>query len=537
MEKIFEAIATLKNINSAYGEPVKYLEELEERASSSKVCTPVIGKFSYGKSALINTILGYKNRILKEDITPETSIPAEILYTEGEDEVFLFKEENDYKVISLDEYRGLEIQDDSVKFVRMKLRRDFLEEIPDVMLVDMPGFESGIEVHNRAIDNYVSRSLAFIVTFPADDMIVRSSVGNMLKELCLHDMPLCVAITKCDKKTDDFKNTLQNLNENLRRFIGNREVKICETSSRDGNAEELKEFLREIQADAQNLLSKKFKAEVFKFAEILENHLKSRLQNSKLSESELNEKEDRLKRQMDSLNSKLSKEGENFDIEVADCIEEIKNDVRTALEGESSSLTTMVLNNQGINERINQIVRSAVTTSVKKRLIPMIEKHLRRTAQSISSESIGDISVAFSFNLEDVSKDVVSTTVAAVTAILVGGPIIGGIIAGIIAWVGKWMSEKKREEARNNARKKLQEELFPQILDQVGRKIDEVVMKQVKLINTSIEEEIKMQRESLEKAITDVRAEIQNEKERKENEEVDIKNDLERLEMLREALA
>ena len=30
---------------------------------------------------------------------------------------------------------------------------------------------------------------------------------NILKELCLHDMPICIAITKYDKRNDDFEET------------------------------------------------------------------------------------------------------------------------------------------------------------------------------------------------------------------------------------------------------------------------------------------------------------------------------------------
>lgn len=63
----------------------------------AKVCTPIIGKFSSGKSALINTILGYTRRILKEDITPETAVPAEIVYSDSEDRIIVVNNDNTYK--------------------------------------------------------------------------------------------------------------------------------------------------------------------------------------------------------------------------------------------------------------------------------------------------------------------------------------------------------------------------------------------------------------------------------------------------------
>lgn len=76
---------------------------------------------------------------------------------------------------------------------------------------------------------------------------VRSSVGNILKELCLHDIPLYVVITKYDKKNDDFDVTYAKMKESLKKFVGDREIRYCRTSSFTGDAEELEEFLKEIQ--------------------------------------------------------------------------------------------------------------------------------------------------------------------------------------------------------------------------------------------------------------------------------------------------
>ena len=198
------------------GAGVEGICKLQAEISEAKVCTPMIGRFSSGKSALVNTILGHRSKILRKDIAPEIAVPAEIVYTDTEDLATVIENDGTCRAMSIEDYR---------------------EEIPDVMLVDMPGFESGYEVHNKAIDHNLPQSLAYIVAFPADDMIVRSSVGNILKELCLHDMPLCVVITKYDKKNDEFDVTFANMKESLKRFVGDREIRYCRTSSFTGDAD------------------------------------------------------------------------------------------------------------------------------------------------------------------------------------------------------------------------------------------------------------------------------------------------------------
>ena len=301
MEKVMSALDELKRINAAYGISTESIENLQDEMNRAKVCTPIIGKFSSGKSALVNTILGYSNKLLKEDITPETAVPTEIVYADIEDKITIVRNDGAYKFISVDEYREFKADATTVRKTILQLRNSFLKKIPDVMLVDMPGFESGFEVHNKAIDNYLPQSLAYIVAFPADDLIVRSSVGNILKELCLYDMPLCIVITKYDKKNDDFELTFEKMKESLKRFIGDREVKYCRTSSFTGDAEELEEFLVEIQKQSQEILASKYRKLALPVVENTESYLITTLNSSQLSESELNEQEEKLHKQMSTL--------------------------------------------------------------------------------------------------------------------------------------------------------------------------------------------------------------------------------------------
>lgn len=532
VDRIITALDEIRKINNAYEISTEAIEKLQCEISDAKVCTPIIGKFSSGKSALVNTVLGYSRKILKEDITPETAIPAEIVYSDTEDVITIVRNDGAYKNISVEDYRSYEADATTVRCARVQLRNSFLEGIPDVMLVDMPGFESGFEIHNKAIDNYLPRSLAYIVTFPADDMIVRSSVGNILKELCLHDMPLCVVITKYDKKNDEFDETLAKMKESLKRFIGDREIRYCMTSSFTGDAEELEEYLKEIQEKSQVILSNKYKKMVYAILENTENYLVTTLANSQLSESELDVQEERLQKQLSGLDSKFSKEKGDFDLEISECVEEIKHDVQMAMESEESTLVAMAMNNQSINEHLNNVVRNAVTLSVKKRFIPKVEKYLKRVANCINSESIGDVHISFSFDSDKLNKGMTSSIVAVAAGVLVGIPILG-IIAGIIM---KIIGDKKREEAKQQIRMKLQREVFPQVLREVGQGIEMTITKQITLVNTSIEEELKTQRDTLEKAMSDVRGKINEEKTRKENLAIDIKTDLEKIKEMKEEI-
>ena len=256
-----------------------------------------------------------------------------------------------------------------------------------------------------------------------------------------------------------------------------------------------------------------------------ESYLITTLNSSQLSESELNEQEEKLHKQMSTLESKFLNEQEDFELEVSECVEEIKNDVRQALEGEETTFVVMALNGQDIKEKLNTVVRNAVTVSVKKRFIPKVEKYLKRVSKVLSNESLGDIQISFTFDADKLGKGIISPIVAVVAGLLLGTPIIG-VIAGIFI---KLHSDKKREEAKQEIRRKLQMEVYPQVLTQVDNGIEQTITKQIGLINTSISDELKNQKEVLEQAMADVRSRMNDEKVRKENLVIDIKNDLERI--------
>lgn len=525
MKRLITALNEIQKINEVYQISTESIMQLKNEIADAKVCTPVIGKFSSGKSALMNTILGYSRKLLKEDITPETAIPVEVLYSDAEDQIRIIRNDGGFEEISIEEYRNYEADATTAKCARMYLRNSFLEKIPDIMLVDMPGFESGFEIHNKAIDDYLPQSLAYVIAIPADDMIVRSSVGNILKELSLHDMPLCVVITKYDKKNDDFDHTFAKMKESLKRFVGEREIRFCRTSSFTGDAEELEEFIEEIQEKSQEILTNQYVNPVLSLIESTENYLKTSLCNNQLSESELDEKKGKIERELLGLDTKLTKEKGSFDSEAAGCVEEIINDVRCAIEAEESTFVTMVMNKQNIRDHLNTVVRNAVTVSVKKRFTPKVEKYLLKIANCINGETIGDVHIPFNFDTDKLNKGMISIIVATLSGMLLGGPIIG-VVAAIIT---KICGDKKREEIKQQVKMKLHHEVFPQVLKEVSYGIEMTIIKQTKLINISIEGEIRNQKEILDKAMEDVRSKISDETSRKENLAIDIKADLERI--------
>ena len=537
MEHTFQVLNALKEINQTYTLSNEKIDQTLAEMQTAKICIPVIGKFSTGKSALINRLLGYSRKLLREDITPETAVPTEIVYSPDEEWAEVVRNDQSTESIEIPAYRDLSVDANKVQYIRLHLKNSFLEKIPDVMIVDMPGFESGFKVHNRAIDQYLPRSLAYMLTFPADDMILRSSIGNILKELCLHDMPICVVITKYDKCNDEFDETLQNLKANLAHYLGSQSFPICRSGKNAYGAEEVKEFLEQIQQQSQQILAKKFCTSAMSALDTTEQYLRTALSSQNLTESELAEQEETLRQQMNELGTRVSSNQKELNDQLDDCIDLICANVVDNVRKEENTLIVMVLNRQDINERLNLIVRESLTREVQQRLLPKIESYVKKITHQLNSNHFGDINISFHMDLEEIKKNVVSTVVASVAvAFLTSLPLIGAIVAGALTLINKLAGEKKREEQKNQIRQDFAQRLYPQISQDVRTSLKTEVSRQIYAIEQSINEEITTQTNALQQALEDVRCKQQEENQKKADNCMQLNSDLQKISQLRAEL-
>ena len=156
-QQYFDKMNEMKALYQKYGFST-VLEELNrdiDDIKDFKVTVPLVGGFSTGKSSLLNELIGYD--LLSTDITPETAVPTELTY--GKDNVVLCMNDGTEKTKTLNT-TGTQTVPASCSLMKIQMQNAFLEQIPDVRLVDMPGFDSGIEVHDRAINDYLPKSLA-----------------------------------------------------------------------------------------------------------------------------------------------------------------------------------------------------------------------------------------------------------------------------------------------------------------------------------------------------------------------------------------
>lgn len=157
-----------------------HFEESIKAIKETELLIPVIGAFSAGKSSLLNSFLGESR--LPEKITPETALATELRYSENEC-IEAINSNDGVETFQIDDIEKIKERASDFKYLRMYLNNDKLKEIEPLILVDMPGFESPLDLHNQAIMEYINRGVHYIVLTSVEDGTITKSMRRQLENI------------------------------------------------------------------------------------------------------------------------------------------------------------------------------------------------------------------------------------------------------------------------------------------------------------------------------------------------------------------
>lgn len=489
-----------------------------QQIDNFRITTPVVGGFSTGKSSMLNALLG--EEILPFEITPETAVPTEITY--GFNKVQLYQNGN-LKEISIEDLKNHNFNVNSTQLIKLEYKNDFLKTIETVKIVDMPGFDSGIEMHNKSINDYLPSSLAYILTLSADEPVIKESIANFLNELKVYEVPVYVVITKCDKVTKvDLEEAKKFFAVNIPKRLNIQNVKIvCVEAQDDTDVPELKEILKEIQSKSDEIFKIEFSRKLKANAKTIENYLISRINNFKLSVSELDEKIRNLEIEISNIMSNLEKEKNAFDIQAQKCIDKIKQRIEDDLRVSSQALENIMINGSDFKDKINMIVRNAVMKGVKSELEPRLQKYLKNVAELVDVNILQDTNIqvdGMQIAADNMVKSVIlnslpiafaaiGSAIATIPALAALGSFAGplGVIVGgaIGAFVESAFKSKQENDRRELARQKVQNEIIPGIVQQTSVSVETEIKAYIVQVNEEIFASIEEQRRIMQKSLED----------------------------------
>lgn len=321
----------------------------------------VVGSFSAGKSALLNKYIG--KSVLEESQAPETAFATELKFSENER--FVAEYIDGTKIENLD-FNVLKSDADKISNLICYVNSENIKLHPDYIMVDTPGFDSGVERHNKALIKYIPQGTAYILVIDSDKGTLSGSTLNFLKEVNCYSNDIGIIINKCDKKIPTEVEKVKNHIKNMLLAHTGFDYPIITTSIYDLDIlEKLNELVESF--DVNYLYDKNVTSELVYIKELIEDSLVIIQDNESCDLSELdNEINLREKAKTELINSIDSKKAKIKSEIRGNMKNKIISLVRNGLTNQADYLATgALISAESLQQRVIEIVRPILITEVE----------------------------------------------------------------------------------------------------------------------------------------------------------------------------
>lgn len=366
---------------------------------------PFVGDFSSGKSSLLNAYIG--SDLLPTNILPETAVAYELYYAEDEKlELYsdgVLKETKN----SLSQIKDFNVSPGDVVYVYINNEKIRSLNSRGIVLVDMPGIDSGIEAHNSAILNYIREGSVFMIFTDTEQATLRTSTISFIREIQQYGLSINVFLSKADKKPETEVQEIRASVEKVVKSLMSDDSVVGVTSS-----VEEKYGYKDVEAvlskvDAEKIFAERYTGEVDAFISSViaqfEMQIKLITSNAKDFDSLI---EQLSKKKTEAISSLEGKASQAQSLEGS--ADDILQDIRSALMGASQRLAMVAFSSKGdgkaFESELMSIIRPVLINSFK-REITEYQEVIGESMKELSADLSSVISVS-STQGESLAKDV-----------------------------------------------------------------------------------------------------------------------------------
>lgn len=182
------------------GQSFSFDQSLLAKVMDTELVVPVIGAFSAGKSSLLNSLIG--KEVLPVGIAPETELAMELRYS-PDPYLLAVRPDGGQERLPIEALSTINRRSSEFSHLRLYIDSEALKIISPLVLVDMPGFGSSLENHNKAIAYYLPRGVHFVVLTSIEDGNITQSMLRKLDELKTYNTEFTFLLSKCNLRAPD----------------------------------------------------------------------------------------------------------------------------------------------------------------------------------------------------------------------------------------------------------------------------------------------------------------------------------------------
>ena len=254
----------------------------------------------------------------------------------------------------------------NVQYLKWHLNAPTLREITEYILVDMPGFNSGIQAHNKAILQYVDQANAYLLVIDAEDGGIKQSVSTFINEIRNYENNMAIVITKSDLKTEEDLVLVKEAVADVAGELFDYEVPIIVTSKFDENAQtKLRNLI--LAFDRESIFRQTFLPQVAEAGERIIQVLMVLKKNASLNTSDLEEEIHSRERAKMKLAEKLQKERIRLSDKLRNKVQpSILADAEKALRQQADALaSSLASGGSNFSMLVNNILRPVLVSSTQ----------------------------------------------------------------------------------------------------------------------------------------------------------------------------
>lgn len=383
----------VRDIFQRHGLDLTQLDALSPLINHFEIRVPLIGAFSCGKSSLLNALLSEK--LLATDVTPETAVPAELRYSPERRFVGCLP---DGRRLPLNE---ADLRENRLTpllpsgWVEAQLPNPALAARPQLVLVDLPGWDSGIAAHERVIDDYAGRSLAYGVVVSAEEGALRDSLRRALRELAIDKMPVILIVSKADKRpAEDVQAVVERLRADITALMHREPLAVAVTSARKKDLGALEAALDTLQAQADAIFETHVVDAWRRNLQHAARHLSLLANQDNKDAARLQAEIEKLEQDIHAFDKRLQEETQALELQIDPILRTICRRVENALNDRIDTLTGRVLNGQDISDDVLGTARPVIREVLREEFEPAMQRYLDRLADDLSSR------IDFNLNLD-----------------------------------------------------------------------------------------------------------------------------------------
>lgn len=514
----FEKLSTEITITNTLNEQIEGLKQTAEHFSL-KILT--IGAFSAGKSALMNALLD--RDLLAEEQTPETAIATELTFNPIESIELVDNAQQRKRVEAID---LLTVNPSDYMNIRHNLNTPFLEKFKDYTFVDMPGFNSNIEQHNKAVLQYADKGNAYVLVIDCEDGSIKSSALDFIEEIRQYEQNLIIVISKADKKAPADLKAIQEKIKMQADFLFNYDVPVVTYSKYDEAS--IENVINAILTlDSQNIFEQAIFPKVKEIYEFFDVAAKQYIQSLSYDDHDLKEEINKREKSKEALAYKLESERSKLSRRLnTQMLPNILSDLESALYAHSADLAQAAISgSNAFSSRVNTILRPVLLESTKKYSDLSFEEFLNdlnlselltdkteemattiaekiQTVSTILSRSEQTTTGKSTENFNKIYKSVTAALAITTSAVAPWLEIIILFLPEILKMFGVGSEKAQLDKVKQ----KIEGEVIPQIVAKLTPAIQESLVEMEEMMIEELEQNLKMimsvEEEALQQALT-----------------------------------